>query len=269
MRFHAVSSHVAIPPAPRASAAARRPQERKLRVAMQISAAAVGLMGAPVLANATPFVAPAGVAAYRLVFVTADGIAASSSDVSTYNTFANAEGAASTMGLPSTTWKAIVSTSTVNALQNTDCGSVCDALPIYMVDGTSLVAAGWNYFFGNSNNSITKNQNGVTQSSIVWTGSYANGSGLATMGASGGTTYGINYNGPGDAALNDGTDPNNGLSHSCGYGCVTNSSDIFPIYAMSDEIIASPIPEPLSGSALLVGGVAVTRVFRRRRSKLS
>ena len=236
----------------------------------QISTATAILAGAPSLAHATPFVAPAGVSAYRLIFVTADPTSAASTNISTYNAFANEEASLSTLALPATTWSAVVSTPSVSAATNVDCGSVCDGLPIYLVDGTTLVAT-TQAILGSSliNHVINETQSGRVVSTNVWTGTTWYLQANYPLGSTQTSNYGSTSSGP-YGVLDEGNDNNNGAaSISCGYDCTTTStSDLFPIYAISGEIMASPIPEPVTGSALLVGGLVVTRVFRRRRTQV-
>jgi len=79
---------------------------------------------------------------YRLFFVTSNAFTGSSSDIGTYNARVQLE-ASLVPGLAAlnTTWKAIVSTSTVNAMVNSDTDHTPagnTGVPIYLVDGTRL-----------------------------------------------------------------------------------------------------------------------------------
>jgi hypothetical protein len=149
------------------------------------SLAAMCLLGVSDIALASPgavFVAPAGVTDYRLAFVTDDTTMAGTSSavnssISTYNAFVTAD-AANNPNLPTTTWSAIVSTATMSATANIFCGSHCNAsVPIYPVDGTTLVATSATALFaGTILNAIDKDENGIgTSASYVWTGSNADG----------------------------------------------------------------------------------------------
>nr|WP_294526158.1 PEP-CTERM sorting domain-containing protein [uncultured Rhodopila sp.] len=222
------------------------------RAILQISAATAALFGAPGLAMATPeFTPPAGVSDYRLLFVTADSTTASSADISTYNAFVTNE-AAQNSALPATTWTAIVSTPTVNAVTNVDIGANGDAnVPIYLVDG-GFISSSANAFFGGSIPGMPAvDQFGNSNQNYVWTGSNSDGSAYAgyELGGSNGTGQGIDW-----------ISPSFVLSL---YGWSdSTTSNTYPLYALSGEI---DVPEPATGSALLVGGLIVTRVFRRRR----
>src|SRR5476649_2165204 len=100
-------------------------------------------LAAPRVALGAPVVVPPGLPAgspYRLVFSTDTGTTAFSNNVADYNAYvtasANTEPALMALG---TNWKAIVSTSTVNARDNTDTNPTSMGVPIYNLDG-ELVA---------------------------------------------------------------------------------------------------------------------------------
>ena len=112
---------------------------------------------------------------YRLAFVTDDTTDATSSDITTYNSFVTAE-AALNLSLPSTTWTAIASTSGVNAATNISCGSACDSnVPIFLVDGTEVATSAAALFAGAILNPIDEDENGNLLYGYVWTGSNADG----------------------------------------------------------------------------------------------
>jgi hypothetical protein len=128
-----------------------------------VSLTAMCPMGVSSVALASPaFVVPVGVTDYRLAFVTdeapADEIAGTSSVIGTYNQFAATQAALNTNlptaptapTAPTTAWRAIVSTSTMSAVNNISCGAACNAnVPIFLVDGTE-VATSTNNLFGGS-----------------------------------------------------------------------------------------------------------------------
>ena len=224
--------------------------------ALLISAATLALLSAPGLALAGGFLPPAGVTAYRLAFITSDVTSAMSTLIGDYNTFATNDALASTLGLPSTAWHAIVSTARVSALQNIGCGANCGAaLPIYLVNGTTLVGTSITDLFGGTEpNTIRLDQNGVSFGSYVWTGSTAAG-GIKTGNEVGAVSGNIEVGGPFFNAS---------LMFDLG-GTFSNSgggASTFPILAISSEI---DVPEPATGAALLVAGLMITRVFRPKR----
>ena len=225
------------------------------KMAWRLSASAVALIAAPGLASAGSFTPPTGVSAYRLLFTSADPIAATSADIATYNNFATSE-AAQNATLPSATWRAIISTTSVNAITNASCGTSCDAnVPIYAVDGTLMANSLNALFAGDFVSTTSTDQSGIVwaaYATYAWTGSNVNGTAA-----------------PGFEAGNVSTFTNVGMPsiEASAFMYVTNgyNPDALPgygIYALSSEI---DVPEPASGAALLLGGLAVTSVFRRRR----
>ena len=80
------------------------------------------------------FVEPVGLVAgqpYQLIFITADTIAATSTDINTYNTFVQQEAAMDPSLPQGVTWSAVISTLTVNADVNAPAYSV----PLYWTSG--------------------------------------------------------------------------------------------------------------------------------------
>ena len=222
---------------------------------LQASTAITIVLGAQSAALADfTFTPPPGVTDYRLMFVTADTISATSTDIATYNAFATAEAALS-LTLPATTWSAVASTPSVAAVDNVSCGAVCDAnVPIYLVDGT-LYAASATSLFAGAILSVIGDQygNGIGNyydyaDWYVWTGS--NPDGTPDTGYELGQAYSPEYYGPdfmGYSWGNDGT------------------TDSFPIFAISGDI---GVPEPMSAALLGVGALAAGLARRGRRKHL-
>jgi hypothetical protein len=77
---------------------------------------------------------------YRLVFITSGTHTAVSNDISDYNSFVNAQAAlVSVAGFPASGWKAIASTESIDARDNTATNpSDGDGYPIYRVDGVRI-----------------------------------------------------------------------------------------------------------------------------------
>ncbi len=196
---------------------------------------------------------------YRLLFVSYDVVQATSLNIGDYDTFVTNE-AAMNAALPSTTWSAIVSTAPgangtpgVSAVDHVSCGASCDAnVPIFLVDGTPISQSTNAFFAADIANPPAVNQFGdFVGNEYVWTGSNLDGT-AATPNEAGSST---------------------------GY-TVEGTTDFFPetvldfdayhntafqdVYAISGDILA-PVPEPVTGSVLLLGGAVVTRVLRRRR----
>lgn len=122
---------------------------------------------------------------YRLVFVSSTLIDATSSDISVYN--AHVQSAANAAGYGSVTWKAIVSTATIDARDNTVTNPLFDGdgEPVYLINGTDVIATGYEDLWdGSISHAINLNENlgGLnyslpiwTQYSPVWTGTAIDG----------------------------------------------------------------------------------------------
>jgi hypothetical protein len=242
-----------------------RPRAAGTGTALGLSAAVAALIGLPGVAHAD----------YRLLFVTNDPIAATSSDISTYNTFAGAEAAGNAL-FPSTTWTAIVSTASVDAATNIECGATCDgAAAIYLPSGVE-VAGSTNAMFGDSfMNAPNQNQFGAVPTTslfdaYVWSGSNPDG-----------TAYTIANSSSVDGTMGDAshdTAQGNYIFSSSSYLGGANydgeQADQYPIYVISGDIpgdfpggFVVTTPEPEAGAALLLGGLVVTGLFHRRRNR--
>jgi len=232
----------------------------KSRVTMAL--AAVMLLSAADV-HAAPITQPTGLsfgASYRLVFVTSGTTTATSTDIATYNTFvSNAANAVSELAALSTTWSAIGSTATVDARDNTNTNPSSAGVPIYLLDGSSLVAASNTDFWdGTISSAIDLDENGNTfsGSSRVWAGTNANGtkSPSRVLGdVSGQTRRGLK------TATND------------DWIMFANDLSIgqLSLYAISDVITISedsPIPEP--GMMLIFGAGLIGLVAIRRRRQI-
>jgi hypothetical protein len=233
----------------------------------RMSAAIVCMLGLPAVANAAFLYTPPDLAAgsdYRLIFTTSTTTKATSTSVSTYNSFVTSA-AAGDPSLPATIWTAIASTSAKSALANLDsvCSTTaCQDAPIYLVDGTTLVAATQAALFSgtllDSSGPLTSqgvhlNQNGagIGSAEEAWTGSNADGTVAAGHAL-------------GSANPEEG-DPYNTNSFWLAAGTTSNGSS-FPLYAISGQLTV-PAPEPMSGALLLTGGVATGLVRRLRRRR--
>ena len=142
---------------------------------------------------------------YRLVFQTSQETTALSSDINTYNAWAQGLANASPLNIGAArgvTWKVIGSTDTVDARDNTATnpgvnGAGC---PIYQLDGKTLIASGYSKLWsGTVSNPIKITEQGVEISDAFWpfTGTYKDGTKAtgkpSSFSALGGTeTYGPN-----------------------------------------------------------------------------
>ena len=209
------------------------------------------------------FTLPTGLAAgstYRLVFLTSDGIAATSSSIATYNTFVTNE-AALNAALPSPNWYAIASTATTSAASNIACGGTCATDPIYLVTGTE-VASSTAALLSASTTSLLSTinvfQSGATDtnSSYTWTGSSADGSGTV------GNTLGSTNVSEGWSTQTDG-----GYLYFLTNGVNTNS---LPMYAISGELtVPNAVPEPGSAPLMMSGVLLAAALGWHRHARKS
>lgn len=127
---------------------------------------------------------------YRLVFFTSTTRDATSSDIADYNSFVQNAANGSSLNLASATWKAIASTATANAIDNTSTAPTeADyGVSVFLVDGTTLVATDYRDLWASNaggftpvalDNAIEKNENGVFGSNVqVYTGTKSDQGGV-------------------------------------------------------------------------------------------
>jgi len=219
----------------------------------------------PLVALAVPITVPTSLNPgdqYRLAFLTTGTIDAESSSISTYNTFvtneANVQAELAALG---TTWKAIGSTASIDARDNTGTlpsfagGSL--GVPIFLLNDTKLVDSNDDLWDGTIDTFFNVFSDGTVVGSIVptvWTGTSSDGT-IGSLGLGSGSVVG-------------------------GYPVITTSRWVstgffashlyLPMYAVSDVLTVSdaPIPEP---STLLLFAVALVSVivigYRRKRTK--
>lgn len=187
---------------------------------------------------------------YYLAFVTSGTISGTSSNVADYDAFvqaqANLNGLGTISGFP-VTWKALVSTPSVNAITHLGIGN----FPIFRLNDVQIASGNTDLWDGNLSAALNVDQFGTTLTSgTAWTGSQTNG--LAYPGYQLGTSTPI-FGGPNSTG-------NPWLVS--GSGADTNN---FRVYAFSEQLIA--VPEPTSIS-LAIGGCTATAAWtvRRRRA---
>jgi hypothetical protein len=111
---------------------------------------------------------------YRLVFVTRDSSVATSTDITTYNTFVQGAANGSSLGLADHTgWKVIGSTATVNAIDNTGTASGGTMIPFILTDGMTVIKNNYSTFWGNhaAGEDIDLDENGNYHGTDVFAGS--------------------------------------------------------------------------------------------------
>ena len=158
---------------------------------------------------------------YRLVFVTAGTRDATSTNINDYNTFVTNQATGGTPGidtaldtalngagfdLSTITWKAIGSTSAVDARDNTGTNPSypwSTGVPIYLIDGNIVAYNNADLWDGDLQHPINKTNNDAIKSNVVWTGStvaglaglYPLGSNIPLGGDSGRADYGWIFDG--------------------------------------------------------------------------
>ena len=225
-------------------------------------AASAALMALPGAAQAGGYTPPASLNPgdhYRLVFVTSTAIDATSNNIATYNSFVSTA-AALNPALPTTTWMAIASTASVNAIDNIACTPSCASDPIFLVDNTEVAASTADLFSGTLLHAINLTESGSTTvpklngSSYAWTGSMTNGSTFtnAGLGASGNYVVVGNYTLSADY-----------------YIIASNALSTYtaPMYAISAELTVPSVPEPAALSLLASGGLLTFLAGRLRRQR--
>jgi hypothetical protein len=215
------------------------------------------LVALPAASNAAPIslsdLAPG--AHYRLIFETQTMTDATSTAVSTYNTIVQNEASAAGLG---TNWSAIVSSDTVNAIDNIACTPSCSNDPIFLVTGSEVAASTTDLFSGALLTAIDVAANGssLNPNGYIWTGT--NSSGTEASFTSGTTTY----FGVGDSAVELGGSVF-GSTFGIDSGSQFSNTALASLFGISGDLVV-PAPEPISASLLAIGALA-TGVARRRR----
>ena len=186
---------------------------------------------------------------YQLLFVTADGQVGSSGNLAIYDSFVSQEAALSPL-LPATTWHAIASNTTVNALQH---AVTYSSIPLYNTHGQLVAHGTSDFWFPAHLAAISYDQYGILEPNAEpWTGTNPNGTANNPFGN---VTQNVRY---GSAFSFQSADWI--ASGSSGFNENWNS-----FYAISAPMVVAPEPGTLTllGSALLVIGVIR---FRRWKS---
>ncbi len=195
---------------------------------------------------------------YRLVFLTSEKRDATSSSIGVYNAFvtaaANSQGALAALGA---TWRAIGSTSSIDARDNTGTNpDNATGVPIYLLDGLTKIADNNSDLWDRTiDSAINMSENGLPGpfDAVVWTGTRGEGTKFETI-VLGDTT----------AAL--------GKANQFGVAWVVLTGGILTtvenhFYALSSPLTVAVIPLPaalpLYGTGLAVMGFMGWRRKRR------
>lgn len=192
---------------------------------------------------------------YRLVFVTSGSTAATSTSISTYDSFVtSAANAVSALSGLNATWLAIASVTGVSASSHV--GTSSSTVGIYNLNG-DLVANGTAGLFGSTPPTLLAAMDyteldAVDTNVSVWTGTAKSGSAsFAPLGTS-----------APKVGTSSGTTGGTWLSTS-GSSTDTNTN-LHPLYAISSEIVVTATPEPGTIGLTLLGlGIAFAAGRRR------
>lgn len=204
---------------------------------------------------------------YRLAFVTSEKRDATSSDINDYDQFVQAVAdSAPEVGQWGLNWRAIGSTSEVDARDHTDTHPVDDvSVPIYLLDGTQLVdgyPSFWSPNLSRFGKTFDINEFGeqlpapdpdiLDGINFVWTGT--DGTGIAEAVGQRSFWLGEESVGLGEANRSDWID-----------GGATDSANLHHVYAISDVLVAVPEPTGQLGSSFLIVALVLLRRIRSSR----
>lgn len=194
---------------------------------------------------------------YHLVFATSTARDATSSNIADYNSFVTAAATAAGSWVKdlSTTWVAIASTQTTDAINNAPITA-----PVFRVDGVKVADDSTDFWDGNLDSAINLTEVGGSPTAWVWTGSNTSG------------TEFIQVGGPddGDSLALGSTDNTsstvgnpNSASSSWTVGTAAAQTTEFSFYAISGELTV--VPEPATLVLLCLGGLGLAGRNCRRK----
>lgn len=192
---------------------------------------------------------------YRLVFVTSVGFTADADDINVYNDFVQSVADVSGLAATGLTWNVIGSTFPVDARDNTGTNPITDGagVPVYTVTGQLVANDNADLWDGSLINPIAVTEHGLGTSSIVYTGSHADGTHVndAPLGNNPGFDVETTVTG-----FSTNTDP--------GWMNLSGDHEDTPhaFYAMSTVRVG--VPTPAAAGVLGVGALALA--CRRRRA---
>ena len=190
---------------------------------------------------------------YRLAFVTRSDSDAISSNIADYNSFVQGLADAKTeLASLGATWKAIASTPTVSARDNTNTNPNVEAgVPIFLLNDTKLVDDNADLWDGSLDLAfnITKGGSEMPGNPItVWSGTQSDGTSLGTSALGGSDSLvGIgNFQSTGSSWINTSS---------------ASKGVLLPFYAISS--VLTVVPEPTT-SGLAISAMVLLGAYRRR-----
>jgi hypothetical protein len=211
---------------------------------------------------AADLVTPAGLNpgdSFRYIFLTTATRNATSGNIADYNTFVQNDATGYTYDGQPITWKAVGSTTTVNARDNV--GGFNTNVPVYLVTGTKIA------------DDLTTNAGGLWGGSIFATISYSiAGSSLPANYVWAGTNPdGTSLlNGPGgDVTLGQAGVSLGGTGSLTAsawiYSNFSASNNLYPMYGLS-QALTVPVPEPSTWALGTIASATVAWLARRRKN---
>lgn len=205
-------------------------------------------------ALATPVTLPAGLQAgdqYRLVFVTSTEHDAISANIVDYNSLVSAVAAAvPELNALGTTWRAIGSTESTNARDNTGTNPFVSAgVPLYRLDGTKIADDNSDLWDANGiDANISTNELGAIEAKEVWSGTNLDGT--------------TDFISPLGGAISIFGTTNSSPEFWLYAGGASSTDTLHAFYAMSDVLTA--VPEPSAVALFALGLMGLAAGFLRR-----
>ena len=196
---------------------------------------------------------------FRILFVTSSTTPASSTKISTYDTFVNTDANGATYNGSVISWQAIGSTASVSAINHI--GTTGDA--VYLADGTKIASSDgtsglWSGSLLSAPNEL---QDGTSAGGVnVWTGTKSDGSAFTTLElGSTNPLYGTSSFTVGGDGVTAGWLANDTLA----------AGNNYHLYGISSDLVvpsAAAVPEPSTALLAGLGGLAALAYsFARKR----
>jgi hypothetical protein len=197
---------------------------------------------------------------FRFLFITGNGSTATSSDLSTYDAFVTTEAGNATYAGGAITWRAVVSSSTVDARDHVNPSAIDTS--VYLANGVKvaddMTAAGSGLWSANllANPDIKIDGTQLSFPTVYsWSGSKNDGTKFAGFEMGTTTTVHAGYFADGQTWLDDSTNRTSTFS--------------YPLFGLSDPLTVAPVPEPASLGLAAAGLAGAALAFRHRAARKS
>ena len=245
---------------------------RRLIATLMVLACNVGLAQAGALMTPTGLVTGDQ---FRVIFVTPGTTDATSADIATYDAFVTAQASGATYNGVLVNWRAVGSTSTVNAIDHIGTAAISG---VYLNDGITKVASSTDNatdgLWSSSGGLLaqpTKDLSGQSYSGVfVWTGTNGIGTVYNTV-AGGNFGLGSTSNGNGyfpEVRTEVGIVPGTTIHNWVEAGGITGvhpTTNTYQMYGISEVLTVVPEPSSLLSSGLGILVVALGRYSRKQK----